>query len=187
MTSSSLARTEGLTLLDARFDRIERAYADDDDSMDMDMDTLSEINEDESINGDGDETRSIAASRTSRTSRTSHAPSIASMASRTSRLSTRSSQASAPPLVMGGAFEGMMDEFLTSSGISMGGSRASGHGGGGGVGGKRGRKNINRGVGNGGDEAMRALDAVREALGPARVSFPTAAGGGERGLRVRAT
>jgi protein LTV1 len=39
MTSSSLARTEGLTLLDARFDKIEEDYAEDD--MDMDDGTAS--------------------------------------------------------------------------------------------------------------------------------------------------
>ena len=38
MTSSSLARTEGLSLLDARFDRIEEEYADDDGDMDIDDD-----------------------------------------------------------------------------------------------------------------------------------------------------
>ena len=39
MTSSSLARTEGLTLLDARFDKIEEDYAE--DGMDMDDGTAS--------------------------------------------------------------------------------------------------------------------------------------------------
>ena len=38
MTSSSLARTEGLSLLDARFDKIEEMYAEEDDDMDMDVD-----------------------------------------------------------------------------------------------------------------------------------------------------
>ena len=41
MTSSSLARTEGLTLLDARFDKIEEKYAE--DEMDMDDDNASII------------------------------------------------------------------------------------------------------------------------------------------------
>lgn len=39
MTSSSLFRTEGQTLLDARFDKIEEAYAE--DEMDMDDGTTS--------------------------------------------------------------------------------------------------------------------------------------------------
>jgi len=42
MTSSSLARTEGMTLLDARFDKIEEDYADD-DTMDMDDGTASMV------------------------------------------------------------------------------------------------------------------------------------------------
>lgn len=41
MTSSSLARTEGLTLLDARFDKIEEDYAE--DEMDMDDGTASVV------------------------------------------------------------------------------------------------------------------------------------------------
>lgn len=41
MTSSSLARTEGLTLLDARFDKIEEDYAE--DGMDMDDGTASVV------------------------------------------------------------------------------------------------------------------------------------------------
>ncbi len=41
MTSSSLFRTEGLTLLDARFDKIEEDYAE--DEMDMDDGTASVI------------------------------------------------------------------------------------------------------------------------------------------------
>ena len=83
MTSSSLARTEGLTLLDARFDKIEEEYADD-DGMELDMDDT--------------------ASMFSKNSR-------ASNVSRASGTSNLSSMSQAPELTTAG-FEGMMDDFL---------------------------------------------------------------------------
>ena len=83
MTSSSLARTEGLTLLDARFDRIEEEYADD-DGMELDVDDT--------------------ASMFSKNSRVSNA-------SRVSGMSNLSTMSQAPELTSAG-FEGMMDDFL---------------------------------------------------------------------------
>lgn len=87
MTSSSLARTEGLSLLDARFDRIEEEYADDDGDMDIDDDGTASMFSKNSM-----------ASKGSNLSRLSEA----------SNLSTMSQ---APELTSTG-FEGMMDDFL---------------------------------------------------------------------------
>lgn len=87
MTSSSLARTEGLSLLDARFDRIEEEYADDDGDMDVDDDGTASMFSKNSM-----------ASKGSNLSRLSEA----------SNLSTMSQ---APELTSTG-FEGMMDDFL---------------------------------------------------------------------------
>ena len=99
MTSSSLARTEGQTLLDARFDKIEEEYADNhynDDDIDMDTDAASIFS------------KSSLASKTSNLSRTSNL----------SGISGGSSQA--PPLT-NSRFEGIMDEFL--EGYSMSGKK----------------------------------------------------------------
>ena len=95
MTSSSLARTEGLELLDARFDKIEEEYADDGDGegMELDMDD--------------------AASMYSKDSKLSHF-------SGASRLSNMSASSQALELTSIG-FEGLMDEFL--GGYSMSGKK----------------------------------------------------------------
>ncbi|MCJ1388372.1 hypothetical protein MMC18_001219 [Xylographa bjoerkii] len=99
MTSSSLFRTEGLTLLDARFDKIEEEYADND--------TLSD--------DDDDGAASVMTGRISNASGVSRASNLSS----TSKWSTSSSQA--PNLVMRKDFDGIMDEFL--GGYSMSGKR----------------------------------------------------------------
>ena len=88
MTSSSLARTEGLSLLDARFDRIEEEYADDDDG-DMDI--------------DDDGTASMFSKNSMASKR--------STLSRLSEASNTSNMSQAPELTSTG-FEGMMDDFL---------------------------------------------------------------------------
>ena len=102
MTSSSLARTEGQSLLDARFDKMERLYAD--DEMDMDADdtasTLSMLSKD------------------SRLSAVSHL----SKASNISKLSTASSQA---PDVTAQGYDAMMDDFLGAYKMAGGGKRVS--------------------------------------------------------------
>ena len=90
MTSSSLARTEGLTLLDARFDKIEEEYAEDNDEM---MD-------------DG-------ASMMSRASGMSRMSSVSKVTG-ISEMSGASSQA--PPLRSD--FENIVDEFLGGYSIS---------------------------------------------------------------------
>ena len=87
MTSSSLARSEGLSLLDARFDKIDEMYGDGDE-MDVDVDDSASI-----------------FSKNSMASRTSNF----SEASGMSKQSTSSSQA---PDLMGSGFGSMMDEFL---------------------------------------------------------------------------
>ncbi|KAG8532163.1 uncharacterized protein KY384_003803 [Bacidia gigantensis] len=99
MTSSSLARTEGQSLLDARFDKIEGMYAD--DGMDMDVDdTASTFSKNSLVSG----------------------MSSLSKASNSSNLSTTSSQA---PTLAGQGLDSMMDEFL--GGYKMaGGSRRVG-------------------------------------------------------------
>ena len=97
MTSSSLFRTEGLTLLDARFDKIEEEYAD--------HDMLSD--------DDDDGAASIMTGQVSNVSRVSRISNL----STTSKWSTSSSQA--PNLVMRKDFDGIMDEFL--GGYSMSG------------------------------------------------------------------
>jgi protein LTV1 len=91
MTSSSIYRTEGLTLLDARFDKIEAEYAADDDDMPPDS---------------FDDNASIMTGRMSNASRLSMV----------SRSSTSSSQA--PNLVMRGDFDMIMDEFLDGHSMS---------------------------------------------------------------------
>ena len=96
MTSSSLARTEGLTLLDARFDKIEEEYADEDDDMDMD---------------DGTASMMTGGSHVSR----------ASNLSKTSNLSGLSTASSHAPALTSAGFEGIMDEFL--GGYSMSGKK----------------------------------------------------------------
>lgn len=87
MTSSSLARTEGLSLLDARFDRIEEEYADDDGDMDIDDDGTASMFSKNSV-----------ASKGSNLSRLSGASNVSTMSQ-------------APELTSSG-FEGMMDDFL---------------------------------------------------------------------------
>ncbi|MCJ1405402.1 hypothetical protein MMC11_008630 [Xylographa trunciseda] len=99
MTSSSLFRTEGLTLLDARFDKIEEEYADEN--------TLSD--------DDDDGAASVMTGRVSNVSGMSRASNFSS----TSKWSTSSSQA--PNLVMRKDFDGIMDEFL--GGYSRSGKR----------------------------------------------------------------
>ncbi|MCJ1382920.1 hypothetical protein MMC17_006033 [Xylographa soralifera] len=99
MTSSSLFRTEGLTLLDARFDKIEEEYADHDTPSDDDDDGAA----------------SVMTGQISNVSGISRASNLSS----TSKWSTSSSQA--PNLVMRKDFDGIMDEFL--GGYSMSGKR----------------------------------------------------------------
>ena len=94
MTSSSLARTEGLTLLDARFDKIEEEYAEDDAYIGMD--------------DDEDGGASVMTGKSG----------MSSM-SRMSKISTTSSQP--PNLEMRKDFDGIMDEFL--GGYSMRGKK----------------------------------------------------------------
>ena len=98
MTSSSLFRTEGLTLLDARFDKIEEDYADD-----------------QPIDDDDDGGASVMTGQMSNVSGLSRASNM----SAASKWSTTSSQA--PNLVMTKDFDGIMDEFL--SGYSISGKR----------------------------------------------------------------
>ena len=98
MTSSSLFRTEGLTTLDARFDKIEQEYAEDND-----------------MEGDDDDGASVATGRMSNVSGLSNLSKVSGQ----SRLSTTSSQA--PKLVMRSDFDGIMDEFL--GGYSMSGKK----------------------------------------------------------------
>ena len=94
MTSSSLARTEGLELLDARFDKIEEEYAaDDGEGMELDIDdTASIFSED---------------SKLSHLSPMSQAPKLSA-----------SSQA---PELTNASLEDVMDEFL--GGYSMSGKK----------------------------------------------------------------
>ena len=99
MTSSSLFRTEGLTLLDARFDKIEEEYADD-EPMDDD---------------DEDGGASVMTGKLSNVSGLSRSSNL----STASKWSTTSSQA--PSLVMTKELDGIMDEFL--GGYSMSGKR----------------------------------------------------------------
>ncbi|MCJ1476904.1 hypothetical protein MMC13_005573 [Lambiella insularis] len=99
MTSSSLFRTEGLSLLDARFDKIEADYADDEGLPEEDDDGAA----------------SVMTGRLSDASGVSRA----SMLSSASKWSTASSQA--PGLVLRKDFDGIMDEFL--GGYSMSGKR----------------------------------------------------------------
>ena len=99
MTSSSIFRTEGLTLLDARFDKIEEEYAD--------HDALSD--------DDDDSAASVMTGQVSNVSGISRSSNLSS----TSKWSTSSSQA--PNLVMRKDFDGIMDEFL--GGYSMSGKR----------------------------------------------------------------
>ena len=89
MSSASLARTEALTLLDARFDKIEEEYADD---MDMDNDE----------DGGASVMSGAALSTTSKLSTASKA----------------STNSQAPSLVNNPAFDGMMDEFLNGYSMS---------------------------------------------------------------------
>ena len=95
MTSSSLLRTEGLTTLDARFDKIEQEYAEDDD-----------------MEGDDDDGASVATGRMSNASGLSNLSKVPGL----SRLSTTSSQA--PDLVMRSDFDGIMDKFLGNYSMS---------------------------------------------------------------------
>jgi protein LTV1 len=96
MSSASLARTEGLTTLDARFDRLEVEYADDDE-----------------YEGQFDDSSSIAASETSH----------ASLASYTSTKSTRSRIDDG---VVPANFDNMLDEFLAGHSIATKGKRRRG-------------------------------------------------------------
>ena len=98
MTSSSLFRTEGLTTLDARFDKIEQDYAEEND-----------------MDGDDDDGASVATGRMSNVSGLSNLSKVSGL----SRLSTTNSQA--PNLVMRSDFDGIMDEFL--GGYSMSGKK----------------------------------------------------------------
>ena len=98
MTSSSIFRTEGLTLLDARFDKIEEEYADDD-----------------GMSEDFDDAGSIMTGQLSNVSQVSRVSNMSSA----SRWSNTSSQA--PNLVERKDFDGIMDEFL--GGYSMSGKK----------------------------------------------------------------
>ncbi|KAL9103504.1 MAG: hypothetical protein Q9163_001460 [Psora crenata] len=102
MTSSSLARTEGQTLLDARFDKIEEEYADDDGDVDMDNDSASIFS------------KGSVASKKSDFSQASNL----SKASKGSWVSASLSQA---PALTSAGFEDFMDEFL--GGYSMSGKK----------------------------------------------------------------
>ena len=94
MTSSSLVRTEGLTLLDARFDKIEEEYAED--------------NGYDGLDDDEDGGASVMTGKSG----------MSSM-SRMSKTSTTSSQV--PSLTTRKDFDGIMDEFL--GGYSMSGKK----------------------------------------------------------------
>ena len=103
MSSASLVRTDGLSLLDARFDKIEQEYAE--DGMDED-------------GGDWDGTGSVVSGAESMAS----IDSKASAASRNSTTSKASNLSQAPPsLVTSKDFDGIMDEFL--GGYSMNGKK----------------------------------------------------------------
>lgn len=97
MTSSSLFRTAGLTLLDARFDKIEEDYAN------------GEVMPDDD---DDDCAVSVMTGHLSNASRVSHASNV----SAASEWSTTSSQA--PNLVLRKDIDGIMDEFLGGYSIS---------------------------------------------------------------------
>ena len=97
MSSASLVRTEGLSLLDARFEKIEQEYAEDG------------MLEEE----DGDGTSSVISGMGSIASRGSKV----STASRLSSASKASNTSQPPNLVMRKDFDGIMDEFL--GGYSM--------------------------------------------------------------------
>ncbi|KAL9128121.1 MAG: hypothetical protein Q9217_003142 [Psora testacea] len=104
MTSSSLARTEGQTLLDARFDKIEEEYADEDGDVDMDMDNDA----------------ASTFSKGSMASKMSNFPQASNL-SRASNMSAMSMTSSQAPTLTSPGFESIMDEFL--GGYSMSGKK----------------------------------------------------------------
>jgi len=93
MTSSSMHRNEGLTLLDSRFEKIEEEYAADED--------------DYTPSGSFDDNASVMTGHMSNSSR---------LSTTSSKFSTTSSQA--PNLVMRQDFDNIMDEFLGSHSMS---------------------------------------------------------------------
>lgn len=140
MTSSVLARTEPLTTLDARFDRLAAQYMDDD----FDDDMIDEEDEDDNASVMTGITNKTGASRISTMSK-------ASMAS---RWSTASGASQAPQLVPA-QFDRVLDDFLESpSGAKAKGRRM-----------KKGGKNRQWVQENG----MEQLDEIRKNLGPARL------------------
>lgn len=142
MTSSTLARSEALSTLDSRFDRIEKLYMD-------------EIDEDDEL-GDLDDTASIATGNMSTMSGMtgmSKASKMSGMSSM-SRLS-RATDSEAPPL-MSADFSTAMDDFLSASGGP--GKKL-----------KKMRKGGREDVW-GMQTGMDQLNEVRSGLGPARVS-----------------
>lgn len=140
MTSSALARTEPLTTLDARFDRLEAEYMNDD----FDDDMILEEDEDDNASVMTGITNKTGASRMSSMSK-------ASMAS---RWSTTSGASQVPQLVPA-QFDKVLDDFLGSPAAAKAKGRKMRKGGKGGV--------WAQGTG------MDQLDEIRKGLGPARL------------------
>ena len=139
MTSGSLARTEGQSILDARFERILEDYAPDAEDGDLDDDA------DDCVSMMSGVTNTSHLSNISKASKTS---SRLSNLSRLSNVSRNSGVSEAPSLVpMRSDFNGIMDDFLDNYSMA-------------------GRKRVRKG---GNQTGMQQLDEVRKGLGPARV------------------
>lgn len=143
MTSSTLARTDQQRLLDSRFDKLESSYAesrfpDDDENM---ADNVSGIG-----------SMASGVSGMSRASRMSGMSGMSNM----SRASNLSQVRESGPKSVRSDFDGMIDDFLSSTG--------------------EGKSAKRRGFRKGklGGEGLRELDEVRNGLGPARLKAKSA-------------
>ncbi|KAI9723918.1 MAG: hypothetical protein M1828_004037 [Chrysothrix sp. TS-e1954] len=140
MTSSALARTEPLTTLDARFDKIAASYLDDIGEDDDDMD---------------DETTSLASGITANSHASARSNFTAnSTASRRSAFTSRGGEDEGPPRLASAGFQAAMDEYLSSN---RPGQKE-----------RKMKKGGKAGVW-GGQSGLEQLDEIRKGLGPARM------------------
>jgi protein LTV1 len=138
MTSSTLSRTAHQQLLDARFDKLESDYA--------------------TSRFPDDEFNDAASGLGSMASGVSGVSGL-SAASGASRMSTLSQARASGPKSVRTDFDGMIDDFLSSTGSGKGAKR----------------RGIRRGkVGN---DGLKELDEIRQGLGPARLKSKSAASG----------
>ena len=146
MTSGSLARTEGLATLDARFERVLRSYEEEDEEGGDEMGSV--------VSGMTGMTGTSKASGASGLSKASGVSGVSRGSWAGRSMASGSGKGKAPASVDG--LEGALDEFLAGAGGKVGGGQ------------KRWGKSVEAKAARK-ERGLRELDEIRTELGPARV------------------